>query len=101
MPVMRWTEVRNVAEMFEWTDLRTGVRVRGVNPPGGKDGKGVERVPFYVKYITSKGCVEQGMVVTLKVYQNLHQRMVQFTESKQIRRIRDYLIMQIDGTRVM
>jgi hypothetical protein len=98
---MSWFDIRNVTEKFEWTDAKTGVRVRGVNPPGGKDGKGVTRVPYHVKYITSKGEVEQGMVVTLKVYPELRQRMVQFVTSKQIRRIRDYLIMEIDGTRVI
>lgn len=98
-PILSWTEIRNYAERFEWRDPRTGVTVRGFNPPGGKDGKGVQRVPFHIKYITSKGEVEQGLVVCLKVYPELRQRMIQFVESKQIRRVRDYLIISIDGIR--
>ena len=57
--------------------------------------------PFHVKYITIKGEVEQGLVVCLKVYPELRQRMIQFVESRQIRRIRDYLIMEIDGVRIV
>ena len=64
-PVRSWNEIRNYAELFEWRDAKTGVTVRGYNPPGGKDGKGVQRVPFHVKYITIKGEVEQGLVVHL------------------------------------
>jgi hypothetical protein len=45
--------------------------------------------------------VEQGLVVCLKVYPELRQRMIQFVESRQIRRIRDYLIMEIDGVRIV
>lgn len=100
-PVRSWNEIRNYAELFEWRDAKTGVTVRGYNPPGGKDGKGVQRVPFHVKYITIKGEVEQGLVVCLKVYPELRQRMIQFVESRQIRRIRDYLIMEIDGVRIV
>ena len=100
-PVRSWNEIRNYAELFEWRDAKTGVVVRGYNPPGGKDGKGVQRVPFHVKYITIKGEVEQGLVVCLKVYPELRQRMIQFVESRQIRRIRDYLIMEIDGVRIV
>ena len=100
-PIMSWQDLRNVCEVFEWTDERTGVRVRGHNPPGGMDGKGVVRVPFHVKYITGKGEVEQGIVVCLKVYPEKRQRMIQFTQSKQIRRIRDYLVMEVNGVRVV
>ena len=97
---MSWQDVRNLTEKFEWKDP-SGLTVRGYNPPGGKDGKGVTRVPFHIKYITGKGVVESGMCVTLKVYPQLHQRMVQYVGSKQIRRVRDYLIMEIDGVRVI
>ena len=100
-PILSWTQIRNYAELFEWRDAKTGVTVRGYNPPGGKDGKGVQRVPFHVKYITIKGEVEQGLVVCLKVYPELRQRMIQYVESRQIRRIRDYLIMEIDGVRIV
>ena len=87
-PVVSWTQIRSFAEQFRWQD-KSGVWITGVNPPGGADGKGVERVPYHVKYITGKGVVEQGYVVTLKV------------GSRQIRRIRDYLIMEINGVRIV
>ena len=100
-PIKSWTEVRDLTEKFEWRDKRTGVITRGYNPPGGSDGAGVIRVPFHIKYITGKGHVEQGFCTCLKVYPSLRQRMIQYVESKQIRRIRDYLIMEIDGIRIV
>lgn len=100
-PTMSWQNLRNVCEVFEWKDAKTGVTVRGHNPPGGKDGKGVQRVPFHIKYITGKGEVEQGIVTCLKVYPELRQRMIQFIDSRQIRRVRDYLVMEVNGTRVI
>jgi hypothetical protein len=99
-PTKSWVEVRDLTEKFEWRDPKTGIVTRGFNPPGGKDGKGVSRVPFHIKYITGKGCVEEGFCICLKVYPN-KQRMIQYVESKQIRRVRDYLIMEIDGIRIV
>jgi len=106
-PTRSWNEVRDLTEKFEWKDAKTGVTVRGFNPPGGKDGKGVSRVPFHIKYITGKGQVESGFCICLKVYPELKQRMIQFVGpdgkggSRQIRRVRDYLIMEIDGIRII
>ena len=100
-PTRSWNEVRTMTEKFEWRDPRTGIVTRGYNPPGGKDGRGVKRVPFHIRYISGKGCVEEGFCICLKVYPELRQRMVQFVESKQIRRVRDYLIMEIDGIRIV
>jgi hypothetical protein len=100
-PTMSWEAIRTLTEKFTWRDPRTGIVTRGYNPPGGKDGKGVKRVPFHIRYITGKGCVEEGFCICLKVYPDLRQRMVQFVESKQIRRVRDYLIMEIDGIRIV
>jgi hypothetical protein len=54
-----------------------------------------------MRAITGKGELIEGMVITLKVYTREHQRMVKFCESNQIRRIRDYLIIEIDGKRVV
>lgn len=100
-PTMSWFEIRTLTEKFTWRDAKSGVQVTGFNPPGGKDAKGVSRVPYHLRYITGKGVCESGTVVTLKVYPELRQRMVQFVESKQIRRVRDYLIMEIDGIRIV
>lgn len=40
-------------------------------------------------------------MITLKVFTREHQRMVKFCSSNQIRRIRDYLVLEIDGIRVV
>ena len=104
---MSWEAIRTLTERFTWRDQKTGVQVTGFNPPGGKDGKDVERVPYHIKYITGKGVCEQGTVVTIKVFPELRQRMVMFVGpdgkggSRQIRRVRDYLIMEIDGIRIV
>jgi citrate lyase beta subunit len=95
---MNWEAIRQLTERFSWTDAKTGVRVTGFNPPEGA--KDVERVAYHVRYVTLKGEVEQGQVVTLKVFPRQRQRMVQFVASKQVRRIRDYLIVSIDGIRI-
>ena len=99
-PTMSWEAIRTLTEKFTWRD-KSGVQVTGFNPPGGKDGKGVQRVPFHIKYITGKGQVESGFCTCIKVYPELKQRMIQFVESRQIRRVRDYLIMEIDGIRIV
>ena len=95
-PKVFWDQLRNYLERFSWLDPRTGVRVTGFNPPA--EAKGVERVPCFVKYITLKGNYEQGRVVSLKLMPH-RQRMIQFVESKQIRRICDILIVEVDGVR--
>lgn len=106
-PARSWNEVRNLTEKFEWRDPKSGITTRGFNPPGGKDGKGVSRVPFHIKYITGKGQVEEGFCTCIKVFPEIKQRMIQFVGpdgtggSRQIRRVRDYLIMEIDGIRIV
>ena len=100
-PTMSWEAIRTLTEKFTWRDQKTGVQVTGFNPPGGKDAKGVSRVPYHLRYVTGKGVCESGTVVTIKVFPRLKQRMIQFVESKQIRRVRDYLIIEIDGIRIV
>ena len=100
-PARSWNEVRNLTEKFEWRDPKSGITTRGFNPPGGKDGKGVTRVPFHIKYITGKGQVEEGFCTCIKVFPEIRQRMIQYVGSRQIRRVRDYLIMEIDGIRIV
>lgn len=65
-------------------------------------------MPFYIRYLTLRGVVEEGTVVCLKVFlhggrsgKGAHQRMIQFVESRQVRRICDLLIMEVDGIRVV
>lgn len=43
----------------------------------------------------------KGEVITLKVDVRRHQRKVKFIRSEQIRVLRDYLIIEIDGFRVV
>lgn len=92
---LSYTTIRNYAERWSWEEH--GERKQGINVP--PHAVKVERVPYYVKYITGKGVLEEGMVVTLKVFPEERQRMIQFVKSKEIRRVRDYLIVEIDGHR--
>lgn len=94
-----WQQIRALTEVWTWRDARTGAEVSGFNPP--QDAIKPRQKPYYLRAITGKGELIEGTVITLKVFIDLHQRMVKFCESNQIRRIRDYLIIEIDGKRVI
>ena len=94
-----WQQIRGLTEQWTWRERRTGLQRSGFNPP--QDAVKPTQKPYYMRAITSKGEVISGQVITLKVYTREHQRMVKFCESNQIRRIRDYLILEIDGIRVI
>lgn len=98
-PTISFQQLRNVCERWTWRDPRTGVTVTGYNPP--PDAADRRQKPFYVRYVTGKGHLEQGEVICLKVFPELHQRMVKFTASGEVRRLRDYLIISVDGLRVV
>ncbi len=98
-PIQSWNHLRDYCEKFRWPDPRTGIITEGYNPPSSVNKKDVERVPFFIRYITGKGRVESGYCVCLKVNRRRHQRMVQFVESQQIRIVRDYLVIEVNGTR--
>ena len=98
-PTISWTELRNHCEQWEWTDRKTGVKVTGYNPP--KDAKDKRQKPFYIKYLTGEGRGEQGEVICLKVFPRRHQRMVKFLASNEVRIIRDYLVKEVNGMRVV
>ncbi len=91
--------LRNYMEKFTWRDKRTGLMTTGYNPP--QSAQELARVPFHVKYVTGKGRLEQGNAVCLKVDRRKHLRMIQFVESGAIRYIRDYLVIECDGTRII
>lgn len=95
-PVRSWFEIRNYAERWQWQDPRTGVMVTGFNAPKGAKKKA--QVPYYLRCATLSGDLIEGRCITLKVLP-LHQRMVKFVDSGEIRRICDYLIISIDGIR--
>ena len=97
-PVVSWTQLRNLCEKFSYIH-ESGVRITTFNPP--KDAKGVERVPFFLKAISGKGEILTGNVVSLRVNVRKRQRLCMWVESKQCRWIRDYLIMEVDGVRVV
>lgn len=94
MEKLSWNAIRNYAERWAWVGY-DGKRHVGTDVPQGAINP--QRVAYDIKYITSKGLVESGRVVTLKVFPECRQRMIQFVTSKEIRRIRDYLIIEIDG----
>ena len=95
-PVLSWTQIRNYAERWSWTDPRTGVKVTGYNVPDGAKDKA--QVPYFLRVVTLRGELMQGEVITLKVLPK-HRRLVRFTQSGEIRNIADYLIISIDGVR--
>lgn len=97
-PTISFQQIRHLTEKFLW-DSPQGVRITGFNPPRGA--KNVTQKPYFVKYVTGKGIVEEGEVITLKVDARRHQRKVKFVNSNQIRVLRDYLIIEIDGFRVV
>ena len=94
-----WQQIRSITEQWTWTERRTGARRSGFYPP--QDAIKPQQKPYYVRAITSRGELIEGTVITLKVFTREHQRMVKFITSNQIRRIRDYLVMEIDGIRVV
>lgn len=96
-PTLSWEQIRNYTEKWSWIDARTGKTRTGFNPPA--NAKQKHQMPYYVRYITSNGEVEEGEVITLKVFNEVRQRMIRFTASGEIRRIRDYLIIEVDGVR--
>lgn len=96
-PTLSYTLLRNYTELFQWTDPTTGQQRKGFNPPAGA--QQVERVPFYIKFITSSGKVEEGNVVCISVDAQRQQRKIKFVHSGEIRIAYDYLILEVDGTR--
>lgn len=96
-PTQSYTELRRYTEKWQWRDPRSHQRVTGyVHPETATE---VERLPFYIKFLTKTGHVDCGMCVCLSVDTDRHQRKVQFVESKQIRVVNDILVIEVDGTR--
>lgn len=104
-PGMSYTAIRNYTEKWQWEE--NGRVVRGFNPPIGA--KNVERVPFYIKYITKGnakkkrkgGKVESGIAVCIKVMPRELSRLIKFVDSGEIRQVFDLLVMEVDGVRFM
>lgn len=98
-PSISFQELRNHTEKWIWKDPKTGLTVTGYNPP--ENAKEKQQKPYFVKYVTGRGVLEQGEVITLKVDLRRHQRMVKFVTSGECRWIRDYLIVEVDGMKVV
>lgn len=96
-PTMSYTLIRNYTEKFRWDDPKTGSERKGFNPP--TNAWNVERIPFFIRFITGKGKVISGTVVCIGVETLFQQRRVKFVDSGEIRMVRDYLVIEVDGTR--
>ncbi len=96
-PTQSYTELRRYTEKWQWTDPRTGQTAVGYVHP--ETARNVERHPFFIKFLTKTGHVDQGTCVCLAVDTDRHQRKVQFVESKEIRVVNDILVIEVDGTR--
>lgn len=96
-PEQSYQNIRNYAEKWQWRDFKSKIITTGYLPP--TNATEVSQVPFFIIYVTLKGNLESGNVVTLKVDVRRHQRMVKFVESGEIRLVNDYLVIAIDGTR--
>ncbi len=96
-PTQSYTELRRFMEKWQWIDPRTGQRVTGYVHP--QTARKVERLPFYIKFLTKTGHVDEGNCVCLSVDVVRHQRKVQFVDSNQIRVVNDILVLEVDGTR--
>ena len=94
--IVSYQHLRDYTEKFSWIDRKTGLRQIGFNPP--KSALKVERHPFFIRYITQSGNVESGHAVCIKVDLRRQQRLIQFVESQEIRRVCDYLVIEVDGT---
>lgn len=95
--LMSYTTLRMYTEKFQWTDALSGEKREGFNPP--QTAKDVERKPFYIKYITGHGKVEEGVVTCIKVDPKRLQRSIKFEKSGEIRIVRDYLVIEVDGVK--
>jgi hypothetical protein len=99
-PTVSYTLLRNYTEQFQWKDSRTGLVRKGFNPPA-EGVSDVERVPFFIRYLTTGGKVEEGTVVCISVQPERNQRKVKFVSSGEIRVVNDHLIIEVDGTRFL
>ena len=105
---MSWDRLRDLTEKWTWEVTTRGgqrVRTQGFNPP---EGSGAQRVPFHIRYLTLDGRLEDGFCTCLKVFvhgnadthRGCRQRMIQFVESHEVRRICDILVLEVDGIRI-
>lgn len=92
-----WQRIREYTEQWDWTDAVTGLRTIGFNPP--KSARDAKRRPFHIKYVTGNGHLVVANAVCIKVDRRKHMRRLQFLPGNKIEWCRDYLIIEINGTR--
>lgn len=96
-PTQSYTNLRAYCEKWQWLDPLTGQRKVGyVHPQTARD---VQRVPFYIKFLTKTGHVDEGTCVCTSVNTDRHQRRVRFVDSGETRVVNDILVLEVDGTR--
>lgn len=96
-PRQSFRELRNYTEQWTWVDPISKQRCTGFNPP--RDAFHVERKPFVIVYITKGGELQRGECVCIRVDTRKQMRLVQFVASQEIRWVRDYLVVEVDGVR--
>lgn len=97
---MSWLQLRSLCEAWEWVDPRTKIRTSGFNPPEAAK-KTARRKAFFIRFITGKGVVESGYCTCIRVDLKRKQRRVRFEQSGEIRWVRDYLIIEVNGIRIV
>ncbi len=97
-PTVTIDGIRNLCELYEW-ETQYGLMTRGFVPP--KAAKKLSRVPFFVRYVTRSGRLEQGMCVSLKINRRKGMRLIQFVKSNEIRWIYDILMIEVNGFKVI
>ena len=97
IPRQSYQNLRAYCEKWQWTDSRTGQQVTGYVHP--QTARNVKRKPFFIRFLTKTGHVDEGNCVCLSVDILKHQRKVQFVESGEIRVVNDILVLEVDGTR--
>lgn len=96
-PQQSYTNLRQYTEKWQWIDPRSHQLVTGYVHP--QSATKVERYPFYIKFLTKTGHIDEGNCICLSVNTLTHQRRVQFLASKDIRWVNDILVLEVDGTR--
>ena len=96
-PRQSYQNLRAYCEKWQWTDSKTGKQVTGYVHP--QTARNVKRKPFFIRFLTKTGHVDEGNCVCLSVDILKHQRKVQFVESGEIRVVNDILVLEVDGTR--
>ncbi len=96
-PTQSYTSLRRYCEKWQWIDPRTHQQIVGYVHP--QTAIHVERHPFYIKFLTKTGHIDEGQCICLSVDIMRHQRKVQFVASGEIRVVNDILVLEVDGTR--